>query len=49
MAITIKKIGEVKNKLGEGQVWEIAKANGILDDLLMAIGQSALPDSTPSA
>jgi hypothetical protein len=28
---------------------EIAKANGILDELLMAIGQSELPDSTPSA
>lgn len=26
---------------------EIAKANGILDELLMAIGQSELPDFTP--
>jgi hypothetical protein len=28
---------------------EIAKANGILDELFGAIGQSELPDSTPSA
>src|SRR5712671_504832 len=28
---------------------EIAKANGILDELFEAVGQSELPDSTPSA
>jgi len=28
---------------------EIAKANGILDELFGVIGQSELPDSTPSA